>query len=371
MGWLGFSSAHGMTCEVPYTGSRPAALLKFDNPQAPVETALVRIFTDHPHPEAGNGALIVMQLPVAPGVDAAPLLANQLNAVEAAGYLSASLLGAWCPDFFSNDGNGLAFCCFLPNLIARPGLLENLIVYQAARAQFALRQLSLIVTSPPEVISSLDGLHKVMNSDTPSPDLSWRPATYFWPASLATQLLAKIKGAARRSALQRLIDEGRLDEIPDFLATAGLPEEERNAIGRIHPLLMGGEYLPDQDEGEIEIARIEINSTTGDVTSVYARQDGPIIRYRVVDEYDGGTLSGPTECTSTEPLTLGELEEFFLGAWPLLDVLEMNFQAETEEMLRFFRAFSEFYADFDQLLRERVIAAYPASDEENGTAEGR
>ena len=142
MGWFGTSDATGMTCEVPYTGSRPLVLQEYGAPDTAVETALVRIFTDVPHPEAGNGALIVMQLPVDPGSDAAPALANELNAIEAKGDLSAPLLGAWCPDVLSKNGNGLAFCCFLPNLIARPGLLENQIVYQAARAQFALRELS-------------------------------------------------------------------------------------------------------------------------------------------------------------------------------------------------------------------------------------
>jgi hypothetical protein len=143
MGWFGSSDATGITCEVPFTGNRPLILQqKYGVPDIGLETALVRIFTDQPHPEEGNGALIVMQLPISPGADEAPVLANELNAVEAKGDLSAPLLGAWCPDVMSKDGNGLAFCCFLPNLIARPGLLENQIVYQAARAQFALRQLS-------------------------------------------------------------------------------------------------------------------------------------------------------------------------------------------------------------------------------------
>jgi hypothetical protein len=30
----------------------------------------------------------------------------------------------------------------------------------------------------------------------------------------------------------------------------------------LHPMFMGGNYLPDTDEGEVEIARIEIASTT-------------------------------------------------------------------------------------------------------------
>jgi hypothetical protein len=199
-----------------------------------------------------------------------------------------------------------------------------------------------------------------MSSDGSSQvDLSWRPETYFWPSGLEKQLLAKVKGAARRAALQLLIDEGRLAEIPDFLATAGLTDEERTAIGRIHPRFMGGEYLPDQEEGEIEIARIEIESTTGDVTSVYAYQDNSKIHYRVVDEYGGETLRGAGERESTRPMTLGELAEFFLGSWPFLEVLEMNFGRDTKGMLGFFRGVSQFYEDFDQLLRDRVIEAYP------------
>jgi hypothetical protein len=54
--------------------------------------------------------------------------------------------------------------------------------------------------------------------------------------------------------------------------------------------------------------------TTQDVTSVYARRGKNHIRYRVVDEYDGDTLSGRNTRTSRRPLTQGELEPFFNGA---------------------------------------------------------
>ena len=54
---------------------------------------------------------------------------------------------------------------------------------------------------------------------------------------------------------------------------------------------MGGEYLPDRRDTEVEIARLNIDSTTSDVTSVYARPGKDRINYRVVDEYDGDTLS--------------------------------------------------------------------------------
>jgi hypothetical protein len=70
---------------------------------------------------------------------------------------------------------------------------------------------------------------------------------------------------------------------------------------------MGGEYLPDLLPNEVVIARITIASTTQDVTSVYARRGKKRIRYRVVDEYDGDTLSGKNTRTSTLPLTPREL----------------------------------------------------------------
>jgi hypothetical protein len=74
-------------------------------------------------------------------------------------------------------------------------------------------------------------------------------------------------------------------------ATPTLPDEHRLALGRLHPSFMGGEYLPDRRDTEVEIARLNIDSTTSDVTSVYARLGKDRINYRVVDEYDGDTLT--------------------------------------------------------------------------------
>jgi hypothetical protein len=91
-------------------------------------------------------------------------------------------------------------------------------------------------------------------------------------------------------------------------------------------MFMGGNYLPETEEGEVEIARIEIASTTFDVTSLFAKFENGQIHYRVVDEYEGDTLTGTSEMTSDKPLTLGEMADFFIGAWSLVDVLEMNFE---------------------------------------------
>ena len=157
-------------------------------------------------------------------------------------------------------------------------------------------------------------------------DLAFRPDTYFRPQKLEKHLLSKVKGAVVRKRLQALFAEGR------------------------HA----------KEDGEVEIARISIKSTTFDVTCVYARPDAGVIHYRVVDEYGGDTLQGPGEAQTDKPMALGEFADFFLGAWPLIDVLEMNFEGDQEGAMDFFSADSDFYPDFDRLCRLRVHAHFSA-----------
>jgi len=123
---------------------------------------------------------------------------------------------------------------------------------------------------------------------------------------------------------------------------------------------MGGEYLPDLSVTETMIARITIASTTQDVTCVYARRGKGRIYYRVVDEYEGATLSGKSARTSSQPLSLRELDSFFSAAWSVLDVLEMNFGDsgyDEDEMQAFvIEIGSSFYPELDRLVRERTSA---------------
>jgi hypothetical protein len=128
-------------------------------------------------------------------------------------------------------------------------------------------------------------------------------------------------------------------------------------------MFMGGNYLPDTEDGEVEIARIAIASTTFDVTCLFARAENGLLHYRVVDEYDGDTLTGPSEMTSDKSLSLGEMADFFLAAWSLNDVLQMNFEGDVNSALGFFQAKSQFYSDFDRLCRQRVIEAFPDPEE--------
>jgi hypothetical protein len=131
---------------------------------------------------------------------------------------------------------------------------------------------------------------------------------------------------------------------------------------------MGGEYLPARRETEVEIARINIDSTTSDVTSVYAKAGKDRIFYRVVDEYDGDTLTEKRARSSKRPLSLGELVEFFLAAWPLQEVLEMN-ELDRHGAQDFTRPSSEVYPRFGAGIRARIDEWYMEGGVDSGHSE--
>lgn len=196
----------------------------------------------------------------------------------------------------------------------------------------------------------------VKNAPKPIPvsSMSYRPYDYFGRQDMQTTLMTHVKGTVRRNALRAALEAGEVSEVPDSIKSAALSDSARQMISSIHPSFMGGEYLPTAKSEELEIARISIKSTTGDVTSLYARQVGRRIAYRVVDEYGGDCLSERTTRTSIKVLTMGQLIEFFLGAWDLYVCLDCNFEDDLEGMLRFFRGESEFYPCFDATLRDLV-----------------
>ena len=206
-------------------------------------------------------------------------------------------------------------------------------------------------------------------------DLGYRPKSYFWPLGLETHLQSRIKGAERKAALRHLIDSGQLEAIPDYLRQSALNSEDRAALGRLHPAFMGGEYLPDLLANEVMVARIVIASTTQDVVCVYARRTKSRIHYRVVDEYEGDTLNERRTRTSVRPLTLGQLETFFNGAWSIFEVLDCNFADDgydLDEMQDFVVSVdSEFYPQLDALYRHRIAAWAPdhAADDDDDDAE--
>jgi hypothetical protein len=77
------------------------------------------------------------------------------------------------------------------------------------------------------------------------------------------------------------------------------------------------------------------------------------IHYRVVDEYNGDTLTEKHTRSSKRPLSLGELIAFFLAAWPLREVLEMN-ELDRDGAQDFTRPSSEVYPQFEAAIRARI-----------------
>lgn len=207
-----------------------------------------------------------------------------------------------------------------------------------------------------------------MPANTPSSNvsvdsLSYRPKNYFGEFDLEATLMTKVKGTVRRKALRSALARGEINSVPNEVKEGSLDEDNRRMLGSIHPAFMGGEYLPTPKDDEVEIARISIFSTTGDVTCLYARPYVGRIHYEVRDEYGGDTLSGMNTRTSTKPLTMGELIDFFLGSWSLHDCLVCNYESDLEGMLSFFSAESEFYPCLDSTLRKGVIEKFENSSE--------
>lgn len=181
-------------------------------------------------------------------------------------------------------------------------------------------------------------------------DLKYRPSSYFWPLSLETHLLSTVKGAERQKLIRKLIAENNLGEVPDCFAQQSLDDQTREFIGRIHPRLMGGEYLTDLWPNEVEIARVMLASTTGDVISVRARRCKHRIYYRVVDEYDNEYVSTPSRKSSLKPITLGQLEQLIEEA----DAGLTHFKEMLSQDPDFLQVTSPFYPELEALYQRRI-----------------
>jgi hypothetical protein len=154
------------------------------------------------------------------------------------------------------------------------------------------------------VQSHAGALERNMANHQPALDEScwnWRPQTYDDP-SLAK--VCNIFGTVRRRmAWDHFADGG--SPPPDFVYAEQLDPHDREMWTRLAPANWGGEFLPPMEPGEIEIARVELRSTTGDVYSIRARKDLADIRYRVVDENEG-EFKLPFD-RSGEPLSVRDL----------------------------------------------------------------
>lgn len=174
-------------------------------------------------------------------------------------------------------------------------------------------------------------------------DLGYRPDSYFRGTS-----------PGRPGTVQQ-------GEVRYVEARRGTASQDGMAAGRGASLTesMNRGYLPRLLDGEVEIGRIRIQAKPADAACVYAREEGGLISYRIVDEYGGDTLQGRSETRTDKPMTLGEFANFFLGVWPLVDVLETRVREDEAISLSLFRAESSFYPGFESLCRQYVIERHP------------
>lgn len=162
-------------------------------------------------------------------------------------------------------------------------------------------------------------------SRTAQEELECRP-DYWNPTDPLAAILVNVKGQRRREMIADIVT----GEAAKYATAAGMPPEvmsevspgllqdeldDPGQLGFIHPTFLGGEFLPHYLPGEVEIARLVLNSSTMDVYSVRARRRGGRIRYRVVDEYK--TVFYGHRKSSRRPLTEREMIAF-------IDRLEME-----------------------------------------------
>ena len=207
-------------------------------------------------------------------------------------------------------------------------------------------------------------------------DLSFRPSAKLFPL-----LLSRVKGTARRQELIQAMEEERLEDLPEQFLQSALSHEERSASAALHPALMGGEYLPDFLKDEVEVARIELASTTADVVSVRMRPTKKGLVYRVVDEYGNGgagedgedddyeegdsdSMVDSTPLVSKVPLSLAELGEFVVEAAKVEDMVLMNEFYTVDEALAFISGSSVYYPEFGLYLDAYISGVVPENEEE-------
>ena len=197
---------------------------------------------------------------------------------------------------------------------------------------------------------------------------SFRPKSYWKDSDPLSAILRNVMGENRRQMITDYWNAGRLEELDAALLNDELDSDTRDSLGRIHPSFMGGEYLPGFLPGEVEIARICLQSTTSDVITLRARPAPSGIAYRCADEYDGQFTLPVT--ASERPLTLlevirqfdeGSLDEVdcsdgLAHAYNLLNGMGLD-PAEASEYLRGFTSiqssvYSQLHGHFEHAYDE-------------------
>jgi hypothetical protein len=205
-------------------------------------------------------------------------------------------------------------------------------------------------------------------------DYQFRPESYWSAANNPLEAaLRNVKGRNRREMIRDYYKAGKLEELDEPLLADTLAEGTRRSLGKIHPSFMGGEYLPNYRRSEVEIARIELESTTSDVISLRARPVSARIKYRLVDEYS--TEFQLPQQTSARPFSLGELIRFLdsvervdagepswarFGFVLLYSQCNLECGADLDTLRDFVRVGSDYYPDLATRYTQAIEEWYEA-----------
>jgi hypothetical protein len=197
-------------------------------------------------------------------------------------------------------------------------------------------------------------------------DLEFRPSDRLFPMTAEKLLLSRVKGTWRREILTLAVAEDYLNEVDPFFTRVSLNDDDRRARAAVHPTFMGGEYLPDFEEGEIEVARLDLRTITADAISIRLRRLPIGFAYRIVDEYmdesENGLLEAPTAVLSDVPLTLAEFGAFVVRASRLREFCDADRFDDVDEAQAFVCASSEFYPEFSTYITATIAALHPARE---------
>lgn len=209
-------------------------------------------------------------------------------------------------------------------------------------------------------------------------DLDWQPASYLADRDPVEAILQGIAGEERRAIVREMLTRTpRLadDEVAEWLLQDRLSDSERLLFGQLHPRFMGGEYLPERAGTEVEIARVSLESSTGDVFSLCARRVGSRWHYRLYDEY-GGTFE-LTPASSRRPLTLrrlvhlldtvegGEIDTLGIGLVLCWAAWQQENGTAPREAISFVSVSSDVYPTLGAYYEGRLEAWAAAYDEED------
>ena len=205
--------------------------------------------------------------------------------------------------------------------------------------------------------------------DVKGVDLSFRPSSRLFPLTAEKLLLSRVKGTQRRESLTAAIEQDRLSGLNPFFTQTSLSAEDRRARAAIHPSFMGGEYLPDFEEGELEMARLSLRSVTADVISIRLRRTEDGFVYRIVDEYmdqdPNGLLDEPTTIIVDQPLTMKDFGAFVVQVSRMDHWCGPESHETEEEAQDFVVATSEFYPEFGDYIAEAISLKYPKPHSED------